>query len=187
MEASFEGFVRTRGPALLRYAHLVCGDGHRAHDLVQDALVKVHRRWAVVEVEAPFAYTRRAITNEYLSWRRRLHSSEVPTSSPAQGLVAAPDRGADPADLADRELVWGVVKDLPRRQRVVVVLRYYEDLSDREIAEVLGVAESTVRSQASRALATLRQHPELRDDGRRHNGPGARRATTTAPTRRSLP
>ncbi|GAA2161539.1 RNA polymerase sigma-70 factor (sigma-E family) [Humibacillus xanthopallidus] len=162
MEASFEDFVRTRGPALLRYAHLVCGDGHQAHDLVQDALVKVHRRWSVVEVAAPFAYTRRAITNEYLSWRRRLRSRELPAASlPDAGRRVTP---APDDELADRELVWGVVRGLPRRQRVVLVLRYYEDLSDRDIAEVLGVAESTVRSQAARALATLRDHPGLRDD-----------------------
>ena len=164
MEASFEDFVRTRGPALLRYAHLVCGDGHQAHDLVQDALVKVHRRWSVVEVAAPFAYTRRAITNEYLSWRRRLLSREVPAATPVEPVEGLHIAAAPDDELADRELVWSVVRGLPRRQRVVVVLRYYEDLSDRDIAEVLGVAESTVRSQAARALATLREHPGVRDD-----------------------
>jgi RNA polymerase sigma-70 factor (sigma-E family) len=170
MEASFEGFVRTRGPALLRYAHLVCGDGHQAHDLVQDALVKVHRRWPAVEVAAPFAYTRRVITNEYLSWRRRLMSREVPAAFPSAADPAEPAPGED---FGDRALVWAVVKSLPRRQRIVVVLRYYEDLSDRDIAEVLGVAESTVRSQAARALAALRDHPGLRDHlGEQTRNPG---------------
>jgi RNA polymerase sigma-70 factor (sigma-E family) len=158
LEPSFEDFVRSRGPALLRYAHLLCGDGSRAEDLVQDALVKVHRRWATsADLTAPFAYTRRAVTNEYLSWRRRLANHEVPTTVPDRA-VAGPGDG-----LADRDLVWSVIRDLPRRQRVVLVLRYYEDLGDREIAEALGVAEGTVRSLASRAFATLRQHPGLTD------------------------
>ena len=157
MEASFEEFVRTRGPALLRYAHLLCGDGARAEDIVQDALVKVHRRWGrAVGLATPFAYTRRAVTNEYLSWRRRLASHELPATVPDRPV-------AGPADaVADRDLVRSVIGGLPRRQRVVLVLRYYEDLTDREIAETLGVAEGTVRSLASRAFATLREHPELR-------------------------
>ena len=158
VEASFEEFVRTRGPALLRYAHLLCGDGGRAEDLVQDALVKVHRRWAATaDLAAPFAYTRRAVTNEYLSWRRRLTNHEVPATVPDLAVAGPGDR------LADRDLVWSVIRDLPRRQRVVIVLRYYEDLGDPEIAEVLGVAEGTVRSLASRAFAALRGRPELAD------------------------
>ena len=162
VEASFEEFVRSRGPALLRYAHLLCGDAGRAEDLVQDALVKVHRRWAASgDLAAPFAYTRRAVTNEYLSWRRRLASHELPTLLPDRSVPAAGER------LADRDLVWSVVGDLPRRQRVVLVLRYYEDLGDREIADVLGVAEGTVRSLASRAFAALRRHPQLSDLQRR--------------------
>ncbi|MGO4596442.1 SigE family RNA polymerase sigma factor [Terrabacter sp. 2RAF25] len=156
MEASFEEFVRSRGPALLRYAHLLCGDAGRAEDLVQDALVKVHRRWsASADLTTPFAYTRRAVTNEYLSWRRRLANHELPSMVPDRAVAPAGDR------VADRDLVWSVIRDLPRRQRVVVVLRYYEDLGDREIAGVLGVAEGTVRSLASRAFAALREHPEL--------------------------
>lgn len=158
MEESFEDFVRSRGPALLRYAHLLCGDGARAEDLVQDALVKVHRRWAAgADVAAPFAYTRRAVTNEYLSWRRRLTNHEVPGPVPDRAVAAHGDAQAE------RDLVWAVIRDLPRRQRVVLVLRYYEDLGDREIAEVLGVAEGTVRSLASRAFAALRDHPDLTD------------------------
>lgn len=165
MARATEGWERTlarlvaeRGDALLRYAHLLCGDAGRAEDLVQDALVKVHRRWsASADLAAPFAYTRRAVTNEYLSWRRRLANHELPTEVPDRAVAPVGDR------LADRDLVWSVIRDLPRRQRVVVVLRYYEDLGDREIAEVLGVAEGTVRSLASRAFSALRRHPDLAD------------------------
>ena len=155
MEATFEAFVRARGPALLRYAHLLCGDAGRAEDLVQDALVKVHRHWGP-GVTAPSAYTRRVITNEYLSWRRRLTNREVPALLPEVAV-----RGHDDA-MAERDAVWRVLAGLPCRQRVVIVLRYYEALPDREIADLLGLAEGSVRSLAARAFATLRAHPELR-------------------------
>lgn len=155
MESSFEAFLRARGPALLRYAHLLCGDGARAEDLVQDALVKVHRHWGP-GVDSPVAYTRRAITNEYLSWRRRLANREVPTVLPEVAVD-----GHDETT-AERDAVWRVISGLPRRQRVVIVLRYYESLPDREIAELLGLAEGSVRSLAARAFASLREHPELR-------------------------
>ncbi|OFE16962.1 hypothetical protein BA895_18495 [Humibacillus sp. DSM 29435] len=156
MEATFEAFVRARGPALLRYAHLLCGDAGRAEDLVQDALVKVYRRWGP-DIAAPSAYTRRAITNEYLSWRRRLTNREVPTQLPEPATRSHTDA------IAERDAVWRVLAGLPRRQRVVIVLRYYEALPDREIADLLGLAEGSVRSLAARAFATLRAHPELRD------------------------
>lgn len=162
MESSFEEFVRSRGPALLRYAHLVCGDAGLAEDLVQDALVKVHRRWASPEgIATPLAYTRRVITHDYLSWRRRLMSREVPEPIPEAPSHAVGATHLD--EFAERDLVWRAIRDLPRRQRVVLVLRYYEDLTDRDIAEALGVANGTVRSLASRAMATLRDQPGLRD------------------------
>jgi RNA polymerase sigma-70 factor (sigma-E family) len=160
VDASFEDFVRTGGPSLLRYAHLLCGDADRAEDLVQETLLKVHTRWVrggAGGIDAPLAYSRRAVTNEYLSWRRRLTNHEVP--------AVLPDRaGTPPSDeVDDRDLVWSVIRDLPRRQRVVLVLRYYEDLPDREVAAVLGLRESSVRSLAARAFATLRRHPGLRE------------------------
>ena len=154
MDRSFEDFVRSSGPSLLRYAHLLCGDAGRAEDLVQETLLKVHTRWSRADgirgIGAPLAYCRRAVTNEYLSWRRRLANHEVPTPLPDRS-------GPAPSDAVDeRDLVWSVIRGLPRRQRVVLVLRYYEDLPDREVAAVLGVRESTVRSLASRALTALR-------------------------------
>jgi RNA polymerase sigma-70 factor (sigma-E family) len=158
VDASFEDFVRSSGPGLLRYAHLLCGDAARAEDLVQETLLKVHARWSRAGagvIGAPVAYARRAVTNEYLSWRRRRGNHEVPTPLPDR-VGASPTEAVD-----DRDLVWSVIRDLPRRQRVVLVLRYYEDLPDREVAALLGVRESTVRSLAARAFAALREHPGL--------------------------
>ena len=157
MQGSFEEFVRSRGPSLLRYAHLLTGDAGRAEDLVQDALVKLHARWET-GTTAPHAYARRIVTNDYLSWRRRLSNSEAPS------VIGDPATVGVPTDeVAERDAVWRAIRGLPRRQRVVIVLRYYEDLTDHDIAAVLGVADGTVRSLASRAFATLRTHPALGD------------------------
>ena len=153
MPDGFDEFVVARGPALLRYAHLLCGNAHLAEDLVQEVLARVHRRWARIEhLDAPEAYVRRAVTREFLSWRRRLASREAV-------LAEVPDRpsGADPAgQLAARDEMWTLLAGLPRTQRAVLVLRFYDDLADNQIADVLGCAPSTVRAHASRALARLR-------------------------------
>jgi RNA polymerase sigma-70 factor (sigma-E family) len=152
----FDDFVRGRGPALLRFAYLLTSDQGQAEDLVQRALIKAYRRWDhVASVAHPDAYVRRVVLNEHLSFRRRRSSSEVvgPVPDAAQRDVTD--------DLADRDLVWRVLGQLPRRQRSVLVLRYYEALPDREIAALLGCREGTVRSLAARAFETLRRHPQL--------------------------
>jgi RNA polymerase sigma-70 factor (sigma-E family) len=153
MGESFEEYVTGRGPALLRVAYLLTQDRHRAEDLLQEVLVKAHRRWR--RIEAPDRYVRRAILHEYLSWRRRRSSHEAVLDTLPD--TAAPGDGGDPAGpQADRDAVRAVLAGLPRRQRAVLVLRYYEDLDDREIATLLGCEVATVRSIASRALARLR-------------------------------
>jgi RNA polymerase sigma-70 factor (sigma-E family) len=154
---TFEGFVAAKGPALLRVALMLCGDPHRAEDLVQSTLARLYRRWSRVEASTePEAYVRAAVVNEFLSWRRRRSSAEVPISDVARRADEA-GGGADPAGgHAARDAAWRLLATLPRRQRAVLVLRYYEDLPDAEIAAVLGCSASTVRSTASRALATLR-------------------------------
>lgn len=152
----FDGFVATRGAALLRFAYVLCGDADLAQDLVQEALVKTHRHWdRVAGAEHPDAYVRRIVVNNLTSWRRRRSSSEV--------VGPVPERAyADPVEgWAERDVLWQALAGLPRRQRVVLVLRYYEQHSDAQIAEVLGLAESSVRSLAARAFAALRTHPEL--------------------------
>jgi RNA polymerase sigma-70 factor (sigma-E family) len=153
MSGGFDDYVVARGPALLRFAYVLCGNAHLAEDLVQEVLARVHRRWARIErMEAPEAYVRRAIVRELLSWRRRRASTEAV-------LAEVPDRPSeyDPAQqLAARDEMWTLLAGLPRAQRAVLVLRFYDDLADHEIADMLGCSPSTVRAHASRALARLR-------------------------------
>lgn len=156
---SYDGFVLTRGPALLRFAYALTGDRGLAEDLVQDALVKAYRRWdGAVAVERPEAYVRRIIVNGFVSWHRRRSNAETP--GPVPERVAADTVDA----FVQRDLVWRVLGELPRRQRAVLVLRYYEGLPDHEVATLLGCAEGTVRSLAARSFAVLRRHPELTSD-----------------------
>jgi RNA polymerase sigma-70 factor (sigma-E family) len=156
---TFDDYVASRGAALLRLAFMLTGDRHLAEDLTQDVLIRVYGRWSRIAGMAQLdAYVRRALVNSHVSWRRRRSSGEVPLAEPsdvASGSDAAalPD-GAEAA--AERDQAWRLLATLPRRQRAVLVLRYYEDLADPEIAEALGCSPATVRSQASRALATLR-------------------------------
>ena len=145
----FEEFVAARSPALLRYAMLLSGDREQARDLVQEVLTRALVKWArVARAEEPYAYVRRMVTNEYLSWRRRRRIPTVP-------LREDTDRPA-PEDPEHGTALWALLAGLPRQQRAVLVLRYYEGLADDEIAEVLGCRGGTVRAYASRALATLR-------------------------------
>lgn len=155
-DEQFADFVREHGGPLLRFGYLLCGDGTRAEDLVQDALVNLMRRWRTTPPEHPLAYARKTIVNEYLSWRRRRSSHEV-LSSDFLDIVMPDESHAQ----ADRDLVWRLLADLTPRARAVLVLRYYAQLPDREIAAYLGCAEATVRSLAARAFATLREHPQL--------------------------
>jgi RNA polymerase sigma-70 factor (sigma-E family) len=155
VESSFDEFVSTRVPPVLRFAGVLTGDRHLAQDIVQDVLLKVHKRWdTIADLDCPEAYVRRMVVNEYISWRRKW-ARIVPTEDIAdpRHLLFAPDhaeRLADRADVAER------LRRLPPRQRAVLVLRYYEDLSDADIAELLGCTAGTVRGYASRALAALR-------------------------------
>lgn len=142
-------------PALLRLATVLSGDPARAEDLVQEALVKAYRHWPAVEAAtSPYSYVRRIVVREHVSWWRRRSSSERPVSQAPD--VGAP-RGPDVAEThASREAAVALLNRLPRVQRTVLALRYYEDLSDAQIAATLGVSESTVRAHASRGLAALR-------------------------------
>ena len=153
----FEDVVREHLPNLLRYATALSGDRELAADVVQEVLLRAHGRWGRIrQHERPDLYLKKMVTNEYLSWRRRWHVRHVFSASPEVLHERAPtsddvsQRVADHADLQQR------LAALPRRQRAVLVLRFYEGLDDPEIAAVLGIAASTVRSTASRALATLR-------------------------------
>ncbi|WP_420810593.1 SigE family RNA polymerase sigma factor [Jiangella asiatica] len=146
----FEEFVRASLPGLLRYGHALTGSPHDAADLVQTALEKVGSRWTKVMRQGsdPLAYVRRSMANAHVSrWRRRRREVLVDD---------VPDRGVAPADRMDGEPLWQALAQLPPRQRAVLVLRYYEDLSEAEIAAALGISQGTVKSQASKAMAKLR-------------------------------
>lgn len=163
----FDDFVAAHGPSLLRTAYLLCGDEQRARDLVQSALEKSLRHWDRVRTAShPVAYVRRIVVREHLSWVRRRQATERVV--PAIDLVDAHD---DVADVDARDLVWRLLATLPRRQRAVLVLRLFEDMTDDDIAEVLQCRAVTVRTHASRGLATLREHPQLRQTGRAETTP----------------
>src|SRR5207248_950110 len=134
----FDEFVADRLAGLLRYATVLTDNPHLAQDIVQDVLLGAQQRWT--KIEAPATYVRRKVTNEYLSWRRRAVRRMIPSSH--EVLDALGPATADPATAYD--------------ERAAIVLRYYENYIVDEIAAVLRCGASTVRSQISRALATLR-------------------------------
>jgi RNA polymerase sigma-70 factor (sigma-E family) len=154
--ATVAEFARRAGLELLRFAYLLCGDRQLAEDLLQDVLLAMYRRFPDgLPIENPVGYARRALANQNISRRRRASSSEV--------TVAVFPEVASPAsfDAAERDLLWQAVRRLPVRQRTVLVLRYYADASDDDIAAALGCRRGTVRSLASRAIAALRADETL--------------------------
>ena len=149
-DAQFAEYMTARQPALLRTAYLLTGDTHTAEDLVQTALAKLYLNWEKVDRRDSLdGYVRRILVNEHNSlWRRPWKRRE--TTAEHLPEQAAPQQQGRDTDL------WDFVQTLPRKQRAAVVLRYYEELSEAETAEVLGVSVGTVKSQTSRALATMR-------------------------------
>ena len=155
--AAFDAFARARTPALVRFATALCGDPHLAADLVQDALEKTGMAWSRVRrQDDPEGYIRRAIVHRHTSVWRRLRRERL--------SAALPERAASAATTHDAVL-WAQLAQLPPRQRAVLVLRFYEDLSEAQTAEVLGVAVGTVKSQTSKALATLRGRATSASEG----------------------
>ncbi len=151
----FEEFAAAALPGLLRFGHVLTGDPLRAEELVQQALVSTWQRWKRIQHDQPYAYVRRAMVHTHTSWWRR---SRRETPLPV-GFDPAGASGPDLASLsAERDRTFSALRLLPPRQRAVIVLRYYEDLSEADIAAVLGCSPGTVKSQASRALRTLRTH-----------------------------
>ena len=152
----FDAFVVARGPALVRFAHALSGDRALGEDLCQSVLAKAHRRWSKIDGD-PEAYVRSAVVHELVSWRRRRSNREQPGPLPDTEVAGPLD------DLAERDAMWQLLRQLPHRQRAVLVLRYWQQLSDAEIAGLLSCSEGTVRSSAARAFAVLRKHPGLAD------------------------
>ena len=151
-QESFPEFVTRQQQSLLRLAFLLAGDRGHAEDLVQTALMKTYRHWdRITRRGEPSAYVRRALVTTHTSWRRRAWHREQPTGRLPD--VAAPDQ-TDRID-AGEELRRALAV-LPPRMRATVVLRYYEDLSELQTAQLMGCSESTVNTQAARGLARLR-------------------------------
>ena len=151
-DADFSAYMSARQPALYRTAYLLAGDHAGAEDLLQNAFAKLYLSWdRIRDHEAIDGYVRRIMVNEHNSlwrraWKRREHTTDT---MPETGTVDTYDDGTGGA-------LWSYISTLPPRQRSVIVLRYYEQLSEAEIADVLGISVGTVKSQASRALAGLR-------------------------------
>ncbi len=151
-DEDFSSYMHARQPSLLRTAYLLTGDRHSAEDLVQTAFAKLYLSWDKVNDRGSLdGYVRRILVNEHNSlWRRAWKRRETTTDE-------LPDRPHhDDLDHGTGTALWDLVQTLPTKARAVVVLRYYEELSEAETAETLGISVGTVKSQASRALAALR-------------------------------
>ena len=151
-EVDFAQFVRAHHARLFRTVYLLTGDYHRAEDVVQATFMRLYLRWGrVAAMRNPGAYARKVAVNQVWSWRRRRSSQEVPAFRVVDVALPGP---AD--DVTDHEAVWSAVLSLPPRQRAVIVLRFYEDLSEAQTAEILGCTVGTVKSHTSRAIRSLR-------------------------------
>jgi RNA polymerase sigma-70 factor (sigma-E family) len=154
----FAQFVAARQRALQRSAWLLTGDWALAEDLVQTALARSWPRWeGIRRRDDPEVYVRRAMVNTWAGWRRRRWRAEHPSGAVPDGPAA----GDLAAEAAVRMTVHGALGTLTDRQRAVLVLRVFDDLSEAQVAQVLGCAVGTVKSTAARALARLRQDPQL--------------------------
>ena len=155
-DAAFVAFVELHSRRLLRSALLLTGRADAAEDLVQTALLRLYRHWPRVRDDDPLAYVRRVMVNARRDWWRRRTWSEQPVGTVPE--TAAPDPSGSHAE---RDAVVRALAPLSRRERTVLVLRYCDDLSERDVAALLGVSVGTVKSTASRALAKLRLSPHL--------------------------
>jgi RNA polymerase sigma-70 factor (sigma-E family) len=153
VDEDFAEFVGARWGSLYRLAYLLAASPTGAEDLLQTTLEKAYMNWARIgRMEYAEAYVRRMLANTLVSSRRRAWTREQPSDR-------LPELESDSAELPvlDRSVLWPLVCALPARQRAVIVLRYYEDLSEAQIAEVLSCAPGTVKSQASAAIGALRR------------------------------
>jgi RNA polymerase sigma-70 factor (sigma-E family) len=157
---TFDEYVRTRGPALVRLAWLIAGDRHLGEDLVQEVLTRAYPRWnRIVAGGRPEVYLRRMLVNAHVSWRRRRASTEIADGG---DRIDGPSHDDVSHETAERDALWRLIRRLPPKQRITIVLRFYEDLDDTSIAEILGCSPVTVRTHTMRALATLRAlHPDM--------------------------
>jgi RNA polymerase sigma-70 factor (sigma-E family) len=163
-DATFAHFVREHTAALLRSAYLLTGSAAGAEDLVQDTFLRLYPKWdRVTAADVPIAYVRRSLVNGFLNQRRKASSHEIVIDV----VPERPDARDIGFDITNRDLVWRMLARLPDRQRAALVLRYYHDLADEEIAEILECRLGTVRSLVSRGLAALRAHDAVSGEGTR--------------------
>jgi RNA polymerase sigma-70 factor (sigma-E family) len=156
-EAEFRSFVAARWTRLVRTAYLLTGDLHEAEDLVQVTLEKLYTAWSRLGPDDRIdAYARRVLVNSNISRIRRRRLGEWLTTSPPERPATDAIAQAD-----DRAALLSALATLPPKQRAAVVLRYWEDMSEAQVAEALGCSVGNVKSQTSRGLAKLRAHPEL--------------------------
>jgi RNA polymerase sigma-70 factor (sigma-E family) len=159
-DRDFREYVRSRSRALLRAAYLLTGNRADAEDLVQAALAKTYLAWDRIEDRAALdGYVRRAMVNTHISWWRRRRLEEFPTDEVPDQAVADHSAGSDMQESLRR-----AIARLPQRMRDAVMLRYYEDMTEAEVAEVLGVSLGTVKSTVSRAVAKLRIDADLQPE-----------------------
>jgi RNA polymerase sigma-70 factor (sigma-E family) len=153
VERSFDEFVEARASALLRVAYAVCGSMHDAEDVLQVALEKTYRHWKRISRDDPEPYVRRIVVNTAISGHRRRRSR------PEVQVACVPDvAGRSESEATDlRDALFAELRRLPPRQRAVLVLRFWMDLSESQTAQALGCSAGSVKSQASRGLARLRE------------------------------
>jgi RNA polymerase sigma-70 factor (sigma-E family) len=165
-DAAFERYVALRQHALLRTAVMLTGDLPTAEDLLQTALARLYLAWHRVQrEEAMDSYVRRIMVNQYTSWWRRTWRRRETTVDPADLVPNQRSSGAGiDVEVVERAALWRVVQLLPPRQRATIVLRFYEDLSEAQTAEVMGCSVGTVKAASSRALARLRPLLAEEDD-----------------------
>ncbi|GAA3016725.1 SigE family RNA polymerase sigma factor [Actinokineospora globicatena] len=151
---TFDEFLAHRLDGLLRYATTLTCDPHQAQDIVQEVVLRAQQRWGRIgQVEQPGAYVTKMVTNEFLSWRRRRRDISIAPQAMGQLGAATADHASR---VDDRQVLLAGIAQLPRKQRAAVVLRYYLNRTDDQIADELGCSIGTVRSHVSRAVATLR-------------------------------
>jgi RNA polymerase sigma-70 factor (sigma-E family) len=160
-DEEFVEFATVAQPQLRRTAFLLCGDWHKASDLAQEALIRVYVAWPRLEKQGGLhAYARKALVSSAIDLGRKRSSRELPVAEhvdePGQDFTSM---------VSARDELMIALRELAPRQRACVVLRYFEDLSVTETAQVLGCTEGTVKSQTSRALDSLRQHLDVLELG----------------------
>ncbi len=165
-DEDFADFIREHTAALLRTGYLLTRDGGEAEELVQDTLVWLYPRWQQVQgAEHQVAYVRKAVVNRFLAGKRRMSSTEIRFDPTLQRFTEQPEQRDEAAEVDERLAIWHELGVLSDRQRAAVVLRFFHDLPDDEVAQVLECRVGTVRSLISRSLTALRAKGSFADDG----------------------